>query len=49
MNKKIKIKLSNEEMRQLKINKKDKKFIFFLDELNRNLKKKIKREREIRK
>ena len=49
MNKKIEIKLSNEEMRQLKINKKDKKFIFFLNELNRLLNIKIKREREIRK
>lgn len=36
-NKKIKIKLSNEEIKRLKINTKDKKYILFLDELNRLL------------
>ena len=32
-----KIKLSNEEIKKLKINTKDKKYILFLDELNRLL------------
>lgn len=36
-NKKIKIKLSNEEIKKLKINTKNKKYILFLNELNRLL------------
>ena len=36
-NKKIEIKLSNEEIKKLKINTKNKKYILFLNELNRLL------------
>lgn len=37
MNKKIKINLSNKQIRELKINTKEKKYILFLNELNRLL------------